>query len=98
MGSYRRIGGGIQIPETQFQAFLPFPALPPERPGELARRPRVGNNIIQDLPLIDFFTTTITSVFIVVSPKSSYQHHFSSNNINAQISKEKVTRSSKMIT
>ena len=32
------IGGGIQIPETQLQAVLPFPAPSPERPGELARR------------------------------------------------------------
>ena len=31
-------GGGIQIPETELQALLPFPALPPERPGEVARR------------------------------------------------------------
>ena len=44
MGSYRGIGGGIQIPETQLQALLPFPALPPERPRELARRLKVGNN------------------------------------------------------
>jgi len=27
----------IQIPETQLQALLPFPAQPPERPGKLAR-------------------------------------------------------------
>ena len=37
-GSHRGIGGGIQIPETQLQALLPFPAPPPERPGELARK------------------------------------------------------------
>ena len=37
-GNHRRTGGGIQIPETQLQAFLSFPAQPPERPGELARR------------------------------------------------------------
>ena len=37
-GSHRGFGGGIQIPETQLQALLPFPAPPPERPGELARR------------------------------------------------------------
>ena len=36
------IGGGIQIPETKLQALLPFPAPPPERPGELARRPPVS--------------------------------------------------------
>ena len=36
-GSHRGIGGGIQIPETYFQALLPFPATPPQRPGELAR-------------------------------------------------------------
>ena len=35
--SLRGIGVGIHIPETQLQAFLPFPAPPPERPGELAR-------------------------------------------------------------
>ena len=38
MGSHRGIGGGIQIPETELQALLPFPALPPERLGELAHR------------------------------------------------------------
>ena len=27
MGSHRGIGGGIQIPETELQALLPFPAL-----------------------------------------------------------------------
>ena len=37
-GSHREIGGGIQIPETLLQTILPFPAPPPERPGELARR------------------------------------------------------------
>ena len=37
-GNHKRIGGGIQIPETQLQALLSFPALPPERPGELAHR------------------------------------------------------------
>ena len=37
-GSHRGIGGGIQIPETQLQAFLSFPAPPPERPEELADR------------------------------------------------------------
>ena len=37
-GSHRGIGGGIQIPEKQLQALLPFPAPSPERPGELARR------------------------------------------------------------
>ena len=36
-GSHRRIGGRIQIPETQLQTLLSFPAPPPERPGELAR-------------------------------------------------------------
>ena len=29
-GSHRGIGGGIQIPETQLQALIPFPAPPPE--------------------------------------------------------------------
>jgi len=37
-GSYRGIGGGIQIPETSLQALLPFRTPPPERPAELARR------------------------------------------------------------
>ena len=37
-GSHGGIGGGIQIPETQFQGLLSFPAPPPERPGKLARR------------------------------------------------------------
>ena len=38
-GSYRGIGGGIQLRETYLQALLPFPAPPPKRPWELARRP-----------------------------------------------------------
>ena len=33
------IGSGIQITETYLKALLPFPAPPPERPGELASRP-----------------------------------------------------------
>ena len=37
-GSHRGIGGGIQLRETYLQALLPFPAQPPKRPGELARR------------------------------------------------------------
>ena len=37
-GRHRGIGDGIQIPEMQLQALLPFPALPPECPEELARR------------------------------------------------------------
>ena len=37
-GNHKGIGGGIQIPERQLQALLLFPAPPPERPGELARR------------------------------------------------------------
>ena len=37
-GSHRGIGGGIQIPETQLQALLLFPALPSESPGEFTRR------------------------------------------------------------
>ena len=37
-GSHRGIGGGIQIPGTWLQVLLPFPAPPPERPKELARR------------------------------------------------------------
>ena len=37
-GSHGGIGGGIQIPESQWQALLPFSARQPERPGELARR------------------------------------------------------------
>ena len=37
-GSHREIGGGIEMPETELQALLPFPAQPLERLGELARR------------------------------------------------------------
>ena len=37
-GSHWGIGRGIQIPETELQALLPFPALPPERLGEFAHR------------------------------------------------------------
>ena len=37
-GSHRGNGGGIQIPEMQFQALCPFPAPLPEHPRELARR------------------------------------------------------------
>ena len=37
-GSHRGFGGEIQIPETQLQALLSFPAPPSERPRELARR------------------------------------------------------------
>ena len=37
-GSHRGIGGGIQLRETYLQALLPFPAQPPKRPGEPARR------------------------------------------------------------
>ena len=37
-GSHRGIGSGIQIPEMQLQALLPFPAPPPERSGEFAPR------------------------------------------------------------
>ena len=37
-GSHRGIEGGIQIPQTELQALLPFPAPSLERPGELARR------------------------------------------------------------
>ena len=38
MGSHRGIGAGNQIPEMLLQAVLPFPALPPKCPGELACR------------------------------------------------------------
>ena len=31
----------MQIPETKLSALIPFPAPPPERPGELARRPEM---------------------------------------------------------
>ena len=34
-GNHRGVGGGIQIPETQLQTLLPFPAPPPERPESL---------------------------------------------------------------
>ena len=37
-GSHREIGGGIEMPETELQALLSFPAQPLERLGELARR------------------------------------------------------------
>ena len=37
-GSHWESGGGIQILETYLRALIPFPALPPDRPGELARR------------------------------------------------------------
>jgi len=37
-GNHRRIGGGIQIAQTWLQALLPFPAPPPEHPGELPHR------------------------------------------------------------
>ena len=37
-GSHRGIEGGIQIPETWWQAPLPFSTQPPKRPGELAFR------------------------------------------------------------
>ena len=37
-GNQRGIGGRIQISERQLQALLLFPAPPPERPGEFARR------------------------------------------------------------
>ena len=34
-GNHRGVGGGIQIPEPQLQALLPFPGPPPERPESL---------------------------------------------------------------
>ena len=37
-GSHREIGGGIEMPETELQALLSFPAQPLEPLGELARR------------------------------------------------------------
>ena len=37
-GNHRGIGGRIQIPERQLQSLFLFPAPPPERPGEFARR------------------------------------------------------------
>ena len=36
VGSHRGIEGGIQVPETQLKALLPFVAPPPECPEELA--------------------------------------------------------------
>ena len=36
--SHRGIGGGIQIPEMELQALLPFAVPLPEYPEELARR------------------------------------------------------------
>ena len=38
ISAYQRFASDIQIPETKLQVLLPFPALPTERPGELARR------------------------------------------------------------
>ena len=38
IGSHRRVGGGIQIPEMKLEALLPFPAQLPKRLGELARK------------------------------------------------------------
>jgi len=51
-GSHRGIGGGIQIPDKQLHAILPFPAPPPEHPGGFAGRLvqlifRVGASIYQ---------------------------------------------------
>ena len=37
-GSHRETGGGIEMPETELQALLSFPAQPLERLRELARR------------------------------------------------------------
>ena len=48
-GSYKEIGGGIQISKTQLQALLPFPAPLPESPGELARRLRCGAGVVHCL-------------------------------------------------
>ena len=48
-GSYREIGGGIQISKTQLQALLPFPAPLPERPGKLTRRLRCGVGVVHCL-------------------------------------------------
>ena len=36
VGSHRGMEGGIQVPETQLKALLPFVTPPPECPGELA--------------------------------------------------------------
>ena len=61
MGSHRGIGGGIQIPETQLQVLLLFPALPPEQPrkaftqakeGEVTRLGGVTRQSILSLILI----------------------------------------------
>ena len=38
IGSHMGIGSGIKIPKTKLQVLLPFPAPPPERPGEVTRR------------------------------------------------------------
>ena len=38
IGSHKGIECGIQIPETQLPALLPFPTPPPEHPREFARR------------------------------------------------------------
>ena len=51
-GSHGGIGGEIQIPKTWLQALLPFSALPPEHPRELARRlselEKQSHPVIQD--------------------------------------------------
>ena len=54
-GSRKRIGRGIQIPETWLQTLLPFPALPLEGPGDPVRGPYLGLNdelapILHDVP------------------------------------------------
>ena len=51
-GSHMGNGGGIQIPDMQLQAILPFPAPAPEHPGGLACRLvqlifRVGASVYQ---------------------------------------------------
>ena len=48
-GSHRGTGGGIQIPETLLNALLPFPAPPPQSPGELV--PRLGYNFATGIPV-----------------------------------------------
>ena len=47
---FRFVDVDIQIPETQLQALLPFPAPPPEHPGEVARKlVRILNKLFSSL-------------------------------------------------
>ena len=74
-GSHRGIGGGIQIPGTKLQALLPFPAPPPEHPGELAHRLHLYH------PAIFSSRDHITSIrFNFLSLPKTYTHFFQRTN------------------